>query len=163
MLTLADKFMAVPVNERINAMLDVLPGANCGACGFAGCDDYAKMLVNEGVKANLCIPGGDDVSRKVSHLLGVDFEDVTEMYAIVRCAGSCEHTKYIMDYQGPQTCEGCNYFYQGRGSCSHACLGFGDCVSVCLYNAIYIENGIAVVDHELCTGCGLCAKMCPNL
>ena len=161
-LTLAAKFMSVPVNETASEIRAELPGANCGACGFAGCDEYADKLAAGGVKTNLCTPGGDSVGKKVSKILGVEFEDVVEKHAIVCCSGTCEHTTYVMDYQGPQTCEGCNSFYQGRGSCSHSCLGFGDCVNVCQYGALTIDDGIAVVDPELCTGCGMCAKVCPN-
>ena len=162
-LTIAAKYMAVPVNERVTEIREVLPGANCGACGFAGCDEYADKLINEGVAVNLCTPGGGEVAQAVGKLLGVEAGEVVPMAAIVKCAGMGGKTSYIMDYQGPRTCEACNFFYQGRGSCSHACLGFGDCVNVCQYNAIYIENGIAVVDRELCTGCGMCAKACPNM
>ena len=161
-LTLAAKFMSVPVDETAAAIRAELPGANCGACGFAGCDEYAEKLSGGGVKANLCIPGGDGVGQKISKLLGVNFEDVVEMYAVVRCSGTCEHTTYVMDYQGPKSCEGCNFFFQGRGTCSHACLGYGDCVSKCQYGALTIENGIAVVDPLLCTGCGMCVSSCPN-
>lgn len=162
-LTIAAKYMAVPVDERVTDVRAVLPGANCGACGFAGCDEYAEKLVNEGAAVNKCTPGGGDVAKAIGAVLGVEAGEVVPMAAIVKCSGVCGKTSYVMDYQGPQTCEACNFFYQGRGSCSHACLGFGDCVDVCQYNAIYIENGIAVVDKELCTGCGMCARACPNL
>lgn len=161
-LTVAAKYMAVPVDERVSNIREVLPGANCGACGFAGCDEYAEKLINEGVAPNLCTPGGSEVAGKIGELLGVSVGEVVPMTAIVKCSGTCQNTTYIMDYQGPQTCEACNYFYQGRRACSHACLGYGDCVAVCQYDAIYIENGIAVVDKERCTGCSMCAKNCPN-
>lgn len=161
-LTLAAKFMHVPVDERVSNIREVLPGANCGACGFAGCDEYAEKLVHEGVKINLCTPGGADVALQISTLLGADFEEVVAKRAIVKCAGTTETTKYIMDYQGPQTCEACNALYQGRRSCSHGCLGYGDCVVVCQYDAIRIENGVAVVDKDACTGCSMCAQRCPN-
>jgi len=162
LLTIAAKYMAVPVDDRVTNVREVLPGANCGACGFAGCDEYAEKLVHDGVKTNLCTPGGGAVALAISKQLGVEAEEVVPKSAIVKCSGTCKDTTYIMDYQGPQTCEACNYFYQGRGSCSHACLGFGDCVQVCQYDAIHIENGIAVVDKENCTGCSMCAKACPN-
>lgn len=162
LLTVAAKFMSVPVDERVTNIREVLPGANCGACGFAGCDEYAEKLVNEGVKANLCTPGGNSVAKQISELLGGGFEEVAAKTAIVKCSGKFGCTNYIMDYQGPGTCEGNNYFYQGRGSCSHACLGFGDCVDVCQYGAISIVDGIAAVDKDLCTACGMCASRCPN-
>jgi Na+-translocating ferredoxin:NAD+ oxidoreductase RNF subunit RnfB len=162
MLTLAAKFMAVPVDETVLKIREALPGANCGACGFAGCDEYAKNLAAGGVECNLCTPGGSGVAAILGGLLGRDAGEVVPMQAVVRCSGTCERTNYIMDYQGPQSCEGNNYFFQGRGSCSHACLGFGDCVAVCQYDAIHIVDGIAVVDPYACTGCGMCAKRCPN-
>jgi Na+-translocating ferredoxin:NAD+ oxidoreductase RNF subunit RnfB len=162
MLTVADKFMAVPVDERVTRVRECLPGANCGACGFAGCDEYAEKLVNAGVATNLCTPGGADAAKAVSAVLGVAAADVAAKRAIVMCSGTTENTPYIMDYQGPQTCAANNYFYQGHKSCSHACLGYGDCVVVCQYDAIHVVNGVAVVDPERCTGCGMCAKRCPN-
>lgn len=162
-LSLVAKFMSMPVDERVSGVRALLPGANCGACGFAGCDEYAEKLVNGGAKTNLCPPGGADAAKKISELLGADFEGIVEKMAIIRCSGTCGNSGYVMDYQGPATCEACNHLYQGRRSCSHACLGFGDCVNVCQYGAIYLENGIAYVDSELCTACGMCVEACPNL
>lgn len=161
-LTVAAKFMSIPVDERVANVREVLPGANCGACGFAGCDEYAEKLVREGVPANLCTPGGAEVAGKIGGLLGVAAEAVVAKRAIVKCAGTTETTNYIMDYQGPRTCEACNFMYQGRRSCSHGCLGYGDCAIVCQYDAIRIVDGVAVVDKDACTGCGMCAKRCPN-
>lgn len=162
LLTVAAKFMSVPVDERVTNIRAVLPGANCGACGFAGCDEYAEKLVSDGVKTNLCTPGGEAAAKAISELLGSAFEEVVPMSAIVKCSGRYGSTSYIMDYQGPRTCEGNNYFYQGRGSCSHACLGFGDCVDACQYGALSIVDGVAKVDKDLCVGCGMCVTKCPN-
>ncbi len=162
LLSIAAKFMSVPVDERVSNIRAVLPGANCGACGFAGCDEYAAKLVEDGVKSNLCTPGGSSVALQISELLGGGFEEVVPMSAIVKCSGKFGNTQYIMDYQGPKTCEANNSLYQGRGSCSHACLGFGDCVNVCQYGALSIVDGIAVVDKDLCTGCAMCVMKCPK-
>ncbi|MEG1687150.1 MAG: RnfABCDGE type electron transport complex subunit B, partial [Angelakisella sp.] len=162
LLVIAAKLMAVPVDETESNVRAVLPGANCGACGFAGCDDYAKQLAAGGVKTNLCTPGGDAVARQLSELLGVAYEDVKEQKAIMRCAGNFDTSDYVMEYKGPKTCNACNSFYQGRRSCTHGCLGFGDCVNVCKFGALEIVNGLAVINRLLCTGCGACAKVCPN-
>lgn len=161
-LVIAAKVMAIPADERLDAVRAELPGANCGACGYAGCDDYAKAVAHNGAKTNLCIPGGDSVARKVSEALGVAFEDVEAQYAIVRCSGDCQATEPLMDYEGKKSCAACNFFYQGKGSCSHGCLGYGDCIDVCKYGAITIVDGIAVIDKSVCVGCGMCAKACPN-
>jgi len=162
LLSIADKYMAVPVDERVSQVREVLPGANCGACGFAGCDEYAEKLVNAGVKTNLCIPGGAETAKKISAILGADFEAVEAKVAVVRCSGTNEQTGLIMDYQGPKTCEACVTYYRGKGSCSYGCMGFGDCVAACQYGAIEVVDGVAKVDKSLCTGCGMCAKACPK-
>jgi Na+-translocating ferredoxin:NAD+ oxidoreductase subunit B len=162
-LTLAAKFMSVTVNEAVSQVYSVLPGANCGACGFAGCEEYARQLVDDKtVKANLCTPGGSEVSLKISTILGIDFESVAGKYAIVKCSGTLDKTDYIMDFRGLQSCSANKLFYRGRGSCFKACLGYGDCVLACNYDAISIVNGVAVVDKCKCVGCGLCANRCPN-
>jgi Na+-translocating ferredoxin:NAD+ oxidoreductase RNF subunit RnfB len=162
-LTLAAKFMAVEVNEAVAKVLEALPGANCGACGFAGCEDYAKNLVeNKMVKANLCTPGGGPVSMQVSNILGIEFEAVAGKYAVMACSGTLDKTSYVMDFQGLASCQANKMFYRGRVACSMACLGYGDCEKACEYGAIRMENGIAIIDRCRCVGCGQCVKRCPN-
>lgn len=161
-LSAASKFFAVQVDETVAKVREALPGANCGSCGFAGCDDYAAKVAAGEAPANLCTPGGPATAQKLGELLGVSVGAVEAKRAQVRCRGHLGTTEYIMDYMGPQTCTACNSLYQGRRSCSHGCLGFGDCVRVCQYDAIHIVSGVAVVDPEKCTGCGMCAKECPN-
>lgn len=164
-LTVAAKFMAVKVDETAAKILEALPGANCGACGYAGCADYANALAGDPehtIKSNMCTPGGNAVAMAVGGILGVEFEGADSKYAIMKCSGSREKTSYSMDYQGYQNCKANKLFYRGRGTCEKACLGFGDCVSVCDYDAIHIENGIAVINRNKCVGCGACAKACPN-
>ncbi len=138
-------------------------GANCGACGFAGCDGYAKALCeNPDTPTNLCIPGADGVSRQLSDILGVEFADVVEQVAVVHCSGDCEHTSDKVVYQGIESCAAAKLMYGGKGSCTYGCLGLGDCVKVCPHDAICIADGVARVNTKDCVGCGLCAKTCPN-
>ena len=162
-LAIASKIMAVPVDETEKNIRECLPGANCGACGFAGCDGYAAALAaGEVTKTNLCVPGSDGVARKVAAVLGVEAEEVVEQVAVLHCRGNCEHTKDKMDYQGIQTCKGAKLFFGGRGSCTYGCLGLGDCAKACPQGAICLENGMANIDPRKCVGCGICAKTCPN-
>lgn len=162
-LTLAAKFMAVQVDQRVSNLREALPGVNCGACGFVGCDAYAEALAaDDTVKGNLCNPGGSAVAMAISEILGKEFETIDSKYAVVRCSGTYNKTQYIMDFKGIQSCTANKMFYRGRGACSRACLGFGDCVSVCEYNAITMVNGVASIDKRKCVACGLCVKNCPN-
>lgn len=161
-LTVAAKFMSVPVDKTVAAVREVLPGANCGACGCAGCDEYAEKLVHEGLPTNMCTPGGAEVSIAISIALGADVMEVESRRAVIKCVGTKNTARYIMDYQGPRTCEACNFLYQGHRACSYGCLGYGDCIQACKYDAIQIINGLAVIDWKKCIGCGMCVSKCPN-
>ena len=136
-LVVASKLMAVKEDERFPKVRECLPGANCGACGYAGCDGYAKAMCEDPtVPTNLCIPGADAVSK--------------------------HHTRDKVDYQGIESCAAAKLMYGGKGSCTYGCLGLGDCQKVCPHDAICIENGIARINTRECVGCGMCAKACPN-
>jgi Na+-translocating ferredoxin:NAD+ oxidoreductase RNF subunit RnfB len=164
LLTVSNVFFGVPEDERFTAVREELPGANCGACGFSGCDGYAKAL-SEGrtTKTNLCTAGGDGVAKRVAAVMGVEAESVVEMVAHVACNGSCQPDEKKYEYVGPKTCVAANMSYSGDRDCTFACLGYGDCVKVCPRDAICInpEKGIAEIDPRKCIGCGLCAKNCP--
>ena len=162
-LVIASKLMAVKEDERFPKIRECLPGANCGACGYAGCDGYAKALCeNSDTPTNLCVPGADAVSKQLSEILGVEFEDVIEQVAVVHCAGDCTHTQDKVEYKGIESCAAAKLLYGGKGSCTYGCLGLGDCMNACPKNAIYIKDGIAHVDQHECIGCGICTKTCPN-
>lgn len=161
LLTVASKVFAVKTDERLEKLNDALPQINCGACGYSGCGDYAAAVLT-GAPTNMCKPGGDKASKKISEIMGVDFADVAEDVAFVRCSGTCSNTTWKYNYDGVQTCAASNRFYNGSKTCTSGCLGFGDCLKVCPNEAIDIIDGIAVVNPRLCVGCGLCAKTCPN-
>ncbi len=164
LLTLASVFFGVKENAKMKEIRERLPGANCGACGYSGCDGYAKALAEgETNNASLCVPGGDGVAKDIAKMLGVEAEDVVEMVAYVACNGDCKPENRKYHYEGLKNCASANMNYSGDNFCTYACLGYGDCVSVCVRDAICInDNNIAVVDPRKCIGCGLCVKTCPN-
>ncbi len=162
LLTIASKVFHIEVDERIEKISEILPQANCGACGFAGCNDYADAIVNSNAASNLCRPGGAECVNKISAVLGTDAEDVVAMTAVVRCNGDCNSAKLQFDYGGVQSCKAVKRFYGGNGICKYGCIGLGDCASVCDHNAIKIENSLARVIPGLCAACGKCAAVCPN-
>ncbi len=163
MLVVASKFFGVNEDGKFNAIRECLPGANCGACGYAGCDGYAKALsLDPKVKTNLCIPGGDSCAADIAAVLGVEPADVIEQVAVVHCNGNCDNAPTAAEFEGTHSCKAAKQVYGGPRACAFGCLGFGDCVVTCQYDAIRVINGVAKVDPKRCTGCGLCAKACPN-
>ncbi len=161
-LAIASKVMSIKTDERLPEIREILPGANCGACGFAGCDGYAAALIEGNVKTNLCTPGGDAAALRLSEKLGLAYEDVIEKVAYVRCGGNSRAAKDMVEYQGIQTCAAATLLHGGQKLCPSACLGFGDCAQACPYGAIRVADGLAQVISARCTGCGLCVTACPK-
>ncbi|MCX7957392.1 MAG: RnfABCDGE type electron transport complex subunit B [Endomicrobia bacterium] len=161
-LGIAAKKFKVEEDPKKQAILSALPGVNCGACGFAGCEQYAEAIFNGIVDITLCKPGGNEVSKKVAEILGKKIDDTQRAIALVLCSGG-DRAKDEFKYSGIKRCDVANKFYEGQKICKYGCLGFGDCVEVCPFEAIYINQyGIAKVDIFKCTGCGLCVKACPK-
>lgn len=160
-LVVAAHFMHVEEDERVGQVQEALPGANCGACGYAGCADYAKAIV-EGAPVNKCVPGGEKCANAAAAIMGVEAGSVAKRKAIVACQGSYDHTEDKYEYEGIETCAACSALYGGRATCEFGCLGYGDCKKVCKFDAIEVSNGLARVNPEKCTGCGACEQACPK-
>ena len=161
LLVAASKAFAVTEDEKIKQIELVLPGANCGGCGYAGCSSYAKAII-DGAPINQCSVGGSTAAEKISVIVGRKAGQSTPYKAIVACLGDKDHTRKRYQYYGLQTCSACNMLYSGDLSCPYGCLGYGDCVRACKFGAISIVNGVSVVDPEKCTGCGTCRTVCPK-
>lgn len=162
LLTVASKIFYVKIDERIQKIGESLPQANCGACGYAGCADYADAIVNNNAPTNLCRPGGEDSANKIAEILGTSASAVIPMTAVVHCNGDCNATKQQFDFDGVQSCKAVKRFYGGNGMCKYGCIALGDCVNVCEYNAITIKDNLAIINTSICKGCGQCAAVCPN-
>ena len=162
-LTFASKIFFVPVDETVAKLRAELPGANCGACGFAGCDDYANALgADPSVGTGKCPVGGAALAEALAAVLGVEADSSEPQVAVVMCNGHNDAAKTLMEYQGLKTCKAAKQLFGGLSACPYGCMGLGDCAAACPYGAIQICNGVAVVNRELCVGCGICAKQCPN-
>lgn len=162
LLTAASKIFAVKTDERAELIAEALPQANCGACGFSGCADYADAIVNRGAECGLCKPGGEKAAKAIGRIMGVEVSASEPQVAFVKCGGNCTVTPHKYIFDGVQSCADCNRFYNGSKLCTSGCLGYGDCVRVCPENAISIIDRVAVVNNARCIGCGLCSKACPN-
>ena len=168
LLFVISKKFAVKEDPRIAQVAELLPGANCGGCGFPGCSGMADALVKGAdagsIEALRCPVGGDVVMNQVADLLGMAMANSEPMVAVVRCNGSCENRPRIAVYDGLQTCAAMNSTGAGETGCGFGCLGCGDCTNACQFGAIRMnaETGLPEVDEEKCTSCGACVKACPR-
>ncbi|MBN1352803.1 Fe-S cluster domain-containing protein [candidate division KSB1 bacterium] len=163
-LAYASRIFRVEVDPRIEQIIEILPGANCGGCGYPGCSGYADALVKNNVDMNLCAPGGADVIAQISAILGKE-SDATgvEMVAAVQCKGGNAEAKSRFIYHGILDCTAAQMLDSGFKSCVYGCLGLGTCVRACPFDALHINaNGLPEVNEAKCTACGLCVKACPR-
>ncbi len=162
-LSIAYAKLAIKVSQKEKEILDALPGANCGACGFPGCEGYGSALSKGEVEIGFCPVGGADLSSKLSEILGVESKKVEPKVAAMRCNGGINNTTERFNYVGLKNCAGARLVSGGPKSCFYGCLGFGDCVLACKFDAIKIgDKGLPVIDDKKCTGCGLCSDACPQ-
>ncbi len=162
-LGIASKKFAIEVDEKVVELRSVLPGANCGGCGYTGCDAFAKALAAGEAKPNGCPVGGDATTEAVSKILGVEAGSAEKTVAYIKCKGDCNVARDKYQYIGIQDCVSAA-FLQGGGpkSCSYGCLGLGSCVKACMFDAIDIKDGIAVINEDKCVSCGMCVEACPK-
>ncbi|MDD6011565.1 MAG: RnfABCDGE type electron transport complex subunit B [Oscillospiraceae bacterium] len=162
-LAIASIVFAVPVDETEVKVRECLPGANCGACGYTGCDGYAQALAKgETLSCNLCIPGGNDTAKAVAEIMGLSVEEMTPMVAAVMCQGNKLNVEEKLEYSGVHSCKIATQLFGGPKNCVHGCIGFGDCVAVCPYEAIFICDGVARINPDKCRACKMCIKTCPR-
>ena len=161
-LAIASRIFHVEEDPRIAEVAACLNGANCGACGYAGCNAYAEAVVKDDVPRNLCGPGGAETAAQVAAIMGEEPGEFVRQVAFVRCSGGNKaHSKY--NYDGVKDCAlASSSIGGGPLSCAYGCMGFGNCVSVCKFDAIHVENGVAKVDREKCQGCLACVSACPK-
>jgi len=162
-LAIASKKFQVYVNPRIEQILGVLPGANCGACGYPGCSGFAKAVAEGVAEPDGCVPGGSKVAHAIADILGVSVGMNEPLMAVVHCNGGSDNALEKARYDGIDDCHAAILIGNGPKACQDGCLGLGSCVRVCPFNAIKINSvGVAVVDPEKCTGCGKCVNVCPR-
>ena len=165
LLTLTSKVFHVPSDPKRDAVRELLPGANCGGCGYPGCDGCADAIAAGKAPVNACPVAGAEVAAKIAEVMGVEPADAAaRKVARVICQGNNDHCKTKFDYKGISDCVAASLVNDGNKSCKYACLGLGTCVRACAFDAIHIDEhrGIAVVDEEKCVACGKCVAACPK-
>ncbi len=162
LLAVASKVFAVRKNEKAEAILEILPGANCGGCGYSGCAALAEAIAKGDAKINQCTVGGAEAAEKIAAVMGVEATKTVRMRAQVMCSGTSELARKKYLYAGIPDCIAASKIGGGDKMCKNGCIGLGTCVRSCPFGAISVQNGVAVVDYHKCVGCGVCVNACPK-
>jgi Na+-translocating ferredoxin:NAD+ oxidoreductase RNF subunit RnfB len=155
----------VDEDPRIDEVEDALPASNCGGCGYAGCRNFAEACVkSDSLDGLYCPVGGNDTMQQVAKILGREVAEQDPLVAVLRCNGHCDARPKTNHYDGAMSCSVASLLYGGDTGCQYGCLGFGDCVEVCDFDALHMDSktGLPVVTDENCTACGACVKECPK-
>lgn len=162
LLAVASKFFSIQGNPLTDQVRECLPGANCGACGFPGCDGLARAIVEAGQPVNSCPVADAESLKKLAAVMGVEADDFKQLVAVVACLSN-EHNMHIKyKYEGLEDCAAAAALSDGYKACRFSCLGFGNCIKVCPTQAISIVDNVAFVDEDKCIACGKCAAACPR-
>jgi Na+-translocating ferredoxin:NAD+ oxidoreductase RNF subunit RnfB len=161
-LSMAARKFAVHEDERLQRALSVLPGVNCGGCGFAGCHSYAEAVV-QGEKVSLCTVGGPDVARALAEMMGVEVGEMVRLRAVVHCKGGTDKCSDRFIYVGEDDCRAAHLASGGPKACAYGCLGLSSCAKACPFGAITMsQTRLPVVDADKCIACGICVRTCPR-
>lgn len=162
LLAFASIVFKVETDEREEKIAEILPGANCGGCGYAGCSAFAKAIVEDGAEITKCNLMTDEKLAEISSIMGVKAGKKVKKVAHIACSGTCDVAKNKYEYYGLADCVTASQLGGGAKACAYGCLGLGSCAEKCPFGAISIVDGVAVVDKEKCVGCGACANICPK-
>jgi electron transport complex protein RnfB len=164
-LVTANTKFSVEENPKITKIDEVLPGVNCGGCGYPSCAAYAEAVATEEASVDLCVVGGEETAREVARVMGVEISDELKekLVAVVFCQGDSEASYFPGQYAGIEDCSAAVYSQDVSKRCKYGCVGLGSCVKSCPFDAIHLsETGIPFVDAEKCTACGNCVEACPR-
>ncbi len=162
LLGVAAKAFRVEHNKQLEDICELMPGANCGGCGYAGCSALAAAIVDGKASPNACAVLEAGTVQQIGSIMGITINPNRRLIAKVMCSGSCDHAKIKCDYEGIVSCNAAQRYAGGESACPHGCSGYGDCVRACKFDAIHVVNGAAQTDPEKCTGCGACVSSCPK-
>jgi electron transport complex protein RnfB len=163
LLAFASQIFYVEVDPKQAAVREALAGANCGGCGFPGCDGYAAAVAKGEAPCNKCVAGGAETAAKVAEIMGASNDASDKMVAFVPCSGCEGVAEKRFNYSGPIDCQAAMLF-GGKSNklCTFACIGLGNCERACQFGAMHVVNGVAKVDRSKCVGCGACVDVCPK-
>lgn len=161
LLGVAKERLAIQEDPRVAQVQDVLPSANCGGCGFAGCADFARAVVKQKAACDGCPVGGSKVAERIAQILGVEVVQTFPFRPVIHCGAKTHHKHGVVPYEGVATCAEAHIVGVTQ-ACTYGCLGFGDCVLACKFDAMRMEEGLPLIDYQKCTGCGACARACPR-
>ncbi len=161
-LAIAARIFAVKTDARVGEIIELLPGANCGGCGYAGCAALADAIVKGEAPANACNACSAAATQAIGAVMGIELEANVPLHAHVMCSGNCNTAKYKYVYEGASDCIAAEKLGGGDKACPNGCIGLGTCVAACKYDAIQIVDRVARIDPTKCTGCGACSNQCPK-